>query len=157
MNTNELFEEIFHECNIEQLFEQVLKETVLSNYESFGIFQIDILQGDSSSRKPLLKSTSFEEIIRIYDAKEQYRNCVILPCKNNGILLSNNTLELKNQVIELELEKEKTYKTTLSYLVNYRKVLENHGLLNVTRQLNTDNTNAYKAMEQRTNTDINNQ
>jgi hypothetical protein len=74
---------------------------------------MNLLQGLSSSRKPVLKSKSFEKIIRIYDAEEKHRNCVILPCKKNGTLLSNNPSELENLVKELEFEKERTYRTIL--------------------------------------------
>jgi hypothetical protein len=56
----------------------------------------------------------------------------------------------------LELEKEKEYETKLSYLINYRRVLENSGILNLTRKLNTDNTDAYEAIKQRTKADTKN-
>ena len=142
------------------LFEQVLREA-LSDYKFFGIFQIGILKQISSSRKPLLKSANFEDLIRTYDSEERYRDCVILPCNQDGSLLSGNAEELKSQIIELEREKENAYRTTLNSIINYRKVLENTGLLDFTRQLKTSlddqNTDIYDVIKKRTKASSKNQ
>jgi hypothetical protein len=142
---------------IEQLFEQVLREMATSDYQFFGIFKSEILQNPTVSIKALFKSADFEEIIRKFDSEQQYVDCVILPCSNNGIILSQNANELQIMLSDLAINKEKTYDTTLKYVKNYRKTLSDRGLLKLTQELNTDlqnnQINSQQAIKTRTKAD----
>ncbi|GMO53595.1 MAG: hypothetical protein Pg6C_20020 [Treponemataceae bacterium] len=75
-----LMEDIYFECNIKLLFEQVLREMAVSDYRYFGIFKSDILQNPATGAKSVFASADFEEIIRKYGPNQQFITCVILPC-----------------------------------------------------------------------------
>ncbi|GMO41155.1 MAG: hypothetical protein Pg6C_01910 [Treponemataceae bacterium] len=136
-----LMEDIYFECNVRPLFEQVLREMAVSDYRYFGIFKSDILQNPATGAKSVFVSADFEEIIRKYDSNQQFITCVILPCSDKGAILSQNPNELQKMMLDLAMAKEKTYETTLQHIRNYRKVLSERGLLKLTQKLNTDVAN----------------
>jgi len=139
------------------LFEQILREMTITKYQFFGIFKSEILENPTASITALHKSSDFEEIIRKFDAEQRYVDCVILPCTNNGKIISQNANKLQSILRDIAVNKEKTYDATLQYVRNYRRALSNRGLLTLTQKLNTDlqndEINDQQAMETRTNAD----
>ena len=149
---NKFFETIYLENKSIWSFGEILQESIIDNYDFFGIFNSNILE--SSKIKATFVNRDFSIVAREF-RNPKYQNSIILPCFNNGTVTSNDPEKLRIQKEELSFENSHP-----DYKGSYEKSLDKDNLLPLSKKLlqdvNDNNITSHEAIKQRSNADPNN-